>query len=65
VLYGIPETENNTETLIDNLVSSVAEKLKLQISPKQISAIRIGNCKPPPGHRPRPVRVHFLEEVDR
>jgi len=33
VLYGIPETDNYKETLTKNLVSTVAEKLKLHISP--------------------------------
>jgi len=64
VLYGIPKTVNNTETLTDNLVSTVAEKLKLHISATQIIATRVGNLKPPPGHRPCPVRIHFRDSVD-
>jgi len=51
--------------LTGSLVFSVAEKLKIQISPTQISAVRIGNVKPPPGSRPRPVRIHFPEKADR
>jgi len=65
VLYGIPENENDTEKLTDNLVSFIAEKLKLQISPTQIFATRIGKLKPSSDHRTRPVRIHFLEAVDR
>jgi len=65
VLYGVSETENSTETLIGNLVSTFAEKLKIQISPTQISATRIGNIKPPQRSRPRPVRIHFPASVDR
>jgi len=65
VLYGLPETEQNGLELSLAVLGVTADYLKTGLRRGKFTSSRIGNIKPPPTNRPRPLRIRFHDSTDR
>jgi len=65
VLYGLPETEQNELELSNAVLDVTAVNLRALLQKGKFTSTRIGNTKPPPTNRPRPVRIRFQDTNDR